>query len=164
MYVTGCYGIHYTYSLSIKLTCRNEKGSLLAGQCCFAPHYHHNASFFGLPLTIYFREKQVEVPKKPYKSKPTLTEFTTERMYSNERVSCVYDFRVGPVVILALLRQLVFAPGVFKLEQRLPRRHVLVVALLPLGVDDLRLPGLMGDAARVQEKSQLATIFPNTCS
>ena len=49
----------------------------------------------------------------------------------------------------------------FELEQRLPRRHVFVVALLvlPLGVDDLRLPGLMANAATFQEKSFLATIF-----
>ena len=50
----------------------------------------------------------------------------------------------------------------FELEQRLPRRHVLVVALLvlPLGVDDLRLPRLMmANAATFQEKSFLATIF-----
>ena len=46
----------------------------------------------------------------------------------------------------------------FELEQRLPRRHVLVVVVallvLPLGVDDLRLPGLMmANAATVQEMS-----------
>ena len=64
-------------------------------------------------------------------------DFSAPKVYSYERVSRIYDFRVGPVIVLALLRQLVVAPGVFELEQRLPRRHVLVVTLLPLGVDDV---------------------------